>query len=179
MRYLTLAALLLSVAAHARSRVEDDPKPAMQSGTPLTTDQIVGGTYANATPGSVIKVNCELSNGSCTRHGYMLFRGAEYLPKNQPEAAVYFAKGCEWGEAKGCTALGYAQKDGAGLIVDLPAARVSFEKGCKGGDSRGCAGLGFMLQSGSGGSVEKVMARVYFEKACDLGDAQMCKKLGS
>ena len=55
------------------------------------------------------------------------------------EAARLYLKGCDGGNAIGCTNLGRLHQQGIGMEPDPEEAARLYRQGCYGGDMQGCA----------------------------------------
>ncbi len=62
------------------------------------------------------------------------------------EKADAYKKGCDLGNAKACTNLGYMYGTGKGVAENKYKAVELYRKGCNGGNARGCTNLGNLLE---------------------------------
>ena len=76
-------------------------------------------------------------------------------------------RGCDLGEASGCTFLG----DLFAHLHDVLRASVYFNKACEAGSAHGCAGQGSLLIDSG---VDTKRGRALLQKGCDGGDTQAC-----
>lgn len=94
------------------------------------------------------------------------------------QAAYWFEKACDGGDAPGCTRLGGFLKLGLGVTRDDLRAVVLFQRGCEGGDAAGCAYLGTAYYTGKGIKRNIFQAVDLYRKACEGGFGHGCKNLG-
>jgi TPR repeat protein len=62
------------------------------------------------------------------------------------EKAEAYKKGCDLGNAKACTNLGYMYEFGKGVAENKYKAVELYRKACNGGDALGCTNLGNLLE---------------------------------
>lgn len=94
------------------------------------------------------------------------------------QAAYWYEKACDGGDAPGCTRLGGFLKLGLGVTRDDLRAVVLFQRGCDGGDAEGCAYLGTAYYTGKGIKQNIFQAVDLYRKACEGGFGHGCKQLG-
>jgi hypothetical protein len=96
-----------------------------------------------------------------------------------PEAVVRFSKGCEGGDSKGCSSLGYMYEHGYGVESDYPHAISLYSQACNSDLAIGCRRLGFMYVFGRSVTPDVSRERLLFSKGCALGDKDACTGLKS
>lgn len=85
-----------------------------------------------------------------------------------------FVRGCEIGEAGGCSNAARQLREGRGVPEDPSRAYELAIRGCDLGSAGGCFLASAMLASGDGIDVDEIGARKMAQKACDLGHAGAC-----
>ncbi|MGG7074064.1 tetratricopeptide repeat protein [Campylobacter sp. 9BO] len=127
----------------------------------------------------VEKAKLEIGNEKCDKNKNECFKlGEEYFTANDyTKAAEFYQKGCDGGDARGCTNLGGLYYNGNVLKEDKAKAVELLKKGCDGRDGRGCFNLGYLYRYGIGLKEDKTKATKLFKKACNGGDARGCKTL--
>ncbi len=93
-------------------------------------------------------------------------------------AATLFRRGCDSGDVRGCTNLGWMYETGSGVEQDEGKAVALYRQGCDGGDALGCANLGVMYRDGRGVEQDDTAAVTLYRQGCDGGDALGCTNLG-
>lgn len=91
---------------------------------------------------------CDRFAKACTNLGFMYSRG-QGVKLSRPVAAGYYQRGCDEGDALGCTNLGIMYWNRVLPKSDEQAIEL-FERGCRNGDSGGCRDLGYMFGHGDG-----------------------------
>jgi hypothetical protein len=100
--------------------------------------------------------------------------GMEGYPKDPSEAAKWYRKSAEQGDADSQSMLGLLYGTGNGVPKDLTQAVQWFQKAAAQGDPRGCAGLGRAYEKGLGGMPQdRDKAIEWYRKA---GDNPLAKK---
>jgi TPR repeat protein len=122
------------------------------------------GEYTQAA--SVYKKACDRYARACTNLGFMHNKG-QGVTMSHSLAAEYYQRGCDDGNALGCTNLGIMYwKD------DLPKndrhAVELFERACRNDDSGGCRNLGYMYKHGLGISKDESRAAELYKQADHL-----------
>lgn len=109
--------------------------------------------------------------------GERALTGEEHgVPLDEARASKLFEKACNGGLADGCTALGWAYLNAAGVAPNVDRARDLFSRACNGGDASACTKLGVMV--GAGESADEGRAAELYAKGCDGGDLMGCVQLG-
>jgi len=151
------------------SRLNAGIGPAERTGSNVWEDalynQAVGlekqGRYAEAA--SVYERACHSFAKACTNLGFMYAKG-EGVKMSRSLAAEYYQRGCDNGNALGCTNRGIQY-----LVNDPPKndshAVQLFEQGCRNGDSGGCRNLGYMYKNGLGVLMNEVRASELYQQA--------------
>jgi len=85
-------------------------------------------------------------------------------------AAEWYRRGCNGGDAGGCTRLGKMLEMGAGREADFEGALGLYEKACEMGGAWGCARLGALYES-----ARPVRALALYRKACEGGYEAACR----
>jgi len=111
---------------------------------------------------------------SCTAAGVLASRSS----KDQPEGRKLLQKGCDGGDARGCSNLGLMLVNGYGGPRDLPAAVKLWEKSCADADPLGCNMLGEAYNRGEGVTKDEAKAVTLWTKACEGGDDGACGRAG-
>lgn len=93
------------------------------------------------------------------------------------KALDLYADACDYGNALGCTNLGYMYEKGNSVAQDHACAIKLFKQGCEGGVAVGCSNLGTMYNNGIGVIQDHKKATDFFKRACDNGDTLGCTKL--
>ena len=93
-------------------------------------------------------------------------------------AVALYQEGCDRGDARGCTNLGWMYRTGTGVAADAARAVSLYQEGCDGGSARGCTNLGLMYERGTGVSADAARAVSLYQEGCDGGDAWGCGYLG-
>jgi TPR repeat protein len=120
--------------------------------------------YAQAA--SVYERACNRSAKACTNLGFMYAKG-QGVKMSRSLAAEYYKRGCDNGNALGCTNLGIQY-----LLHDPPKndshAIQFFELGCRSGDSGGCRELSYMYRHGFGVLKDEARAFELYQQAVQL-----------
>lgn len=98
---------------------------------------------------------------------------------SEDEARDGWRRGCELGQAVGCT--NYALdllKPGLGRAGDASAAIALLEKACAAGDPHGCAALGRELLLGGATKADPARGQRLLNEACRSGSDAACAALG-
>ena len=101
-----------------------------------------------------------------------------YERKDYSTARALLQKGCDGGDARGCSNLGRIYRDGNGVSKDDARALTLFQKGCDGGVMKSCSDLGVLYDLGTGVTQDYTRARTLYESACDEGVSEACINLG-
>ncbi len=101
-----------------------------------------------------------------------------YQRKDYTQAADWFLKAAELGDAKGQYSLGVAYNEGKGVTQDYALAAQWFRKAADQGLAQAQNNLGFLYQQGQGVPQDKAQAAEWFRKAAEQGYAQAQKNLG-
>jgi TPR repeat protein len=126
------------------------------------------GTYASR---YALELSCVRGDGEMCRGlaGYF-WSGSDGYPVDKRRSLLFFTKGCDFGSAASCTAIGYGLYLGDGIEEDKTRAAPLFERGCSGGDPIGCAGLGLLAEYGEGGvAADLHRARELYDSSCGHG----------
>jgi TPR repeat protein len=122
------------------------------------------GRYAEAA--SVYEKACNRFAKACTNLGFMYAKG-QGVRMSHSLATVYYRRGCDNGNALGCTDLGIEY-----LVHDPPKndsrAVQLFEQGCRNGDGGGCRDLGYMYKNGLGVLKNETRASELYQQADQL-----------
>jgi Sel1 repeat len=122
------------------------------------------GRYAQAA--SLYGRACNRFAKACTNLGFMYAKG-QGVKMSHSLAAEYYKRGCDDGNALGCTNLGIQY-----LVRDPPKndghAVQLFEEGCRNGDSGGCRDLGYMYKHGFGVLKNETRASELYQQADQL-----------
>jgi uncharacterized protein len=87
--------------------------------------------------------------------------------------------GCRGGDARACSRLAIAYRDGHGVVADPAKARAMFEAACAQSVGDACSAAGSMLSAGGPGVLADPVAAVkLFEKGCVLFSPAACTGLG-
>jgi TPR repeat protein len=121
------------------------------------------GQYAQAA--SIYKRACKDFAMACTNLGFMHLKG-QGVELSRSLAAEYYKRGCDEGDAVGCTNLGVIYWNGSPRN-DSHAVEL-FERGCRNDDSDGCRDLGFMYRHGYGVSKDETRAVELYGQADQL-----------
>lgn len=106
---------------------------------------------------------CNIFAKACTNLGFM-FNNGQGVKKSHLLAAELYERGCNDGNALGCTNLGIMYwKDE--LRGDHKRAAELFDRACRGGDSAGCRGLGFLYEHGDVVAADKTRAAELYRLA--------------
>jgi uncharacterized protein len=106
---------------------------------------------------------------SCTKLSLMFSEVAD-----APYALKAAARGCELGDAEGCTKAGSIETSKE--VQSYEAAESHFVRGCEGGDDNGCFQLGVLL-AGKHDTPSTTRARATFQKLCDKAEQEACVQL--
>ena len=120
------------------------------------------GLYSEAA--AAYKLACDkLDAKACTDLGVMYRRG-QGVRKSYPRAAELALRGCEGGNALGCSNLGFMYWNNFMPKDDKHAAEL-FQQGCDGGDQNSCRALGFMYENGQGVTKDLNRAALFYQEA--------------
>ena len=97
---------------------------------------------------------------------------------NPTEAAVWYRKAAEQGNARAQTDLGYRYHSGWGVERDDSEAVKWYRKAAEKGDARAQTNLGIMYQNGLGVEQDYIEAAVWHRKAAEQGNAEAQTNLG-
>jgi hypothetical protein len=154
------------------SRLNPGIGPAERTGINVWEDAVYNqavalykqGRYAQAA--SVYGRACNRFAKACTNLGFMFAKG-QGVKMSHSLAADYYKRGCDNGNALGCTNLGIEY-----LVHDPPKndghAVQLFEQGCRNGDSGGCRNLGYMYRHGLGVLKNETRASELYQQADQL-----------
>jgi len=106
---------------------------------------------------------CSVYAKACTNLGFM-FNNGQGVKKSHLLAAEFYQRGCDNGNALGCTNLGVMYWK-AEIPGDYKRAADSLDRGCRGGDGGGCRGLGFLYENGYGVPADKTRAAELYRLA--------------
>jgi len=101
-----------------------------------------------------------------------------YQRKDYPQAADWFRKAAELGDAKGQFNLGLFYSEGKGVAQDYAQAAQWFRKAADQGLAQAQNNLGFLYQQGQGVAKDPALAAQWFRKAAEQGFPQAQKNLG-
>jgi TPR repeat protein len=107
-----------------------------------------------------------------------MYRSGLGVKRDYALSAEFNRRGCQGGNALGCTNLGIMYWEGS-LLKDDGRAVDLFSKGCQGGDSGGCLGLGFMYENGQGVKRDSRRAAEFYRKGCQGGNERSCRQLAN
>jgi TPR repeat protein len=93
------------------------------------------------------------------------------------EALALFRQSCDASEARGCTSLGMAFREGSGTAKNLPESARLFRLACDDGDLKGCALLGYAYQQGLGVPKDLTQSIKLFFQSCDAQHSNGCSFL--
>jgi len=123
---------------------------------------------------------CELvTPRACYERGVELFKAAE------AEAAGFFERACESGEAEGCTELGFMLMEGMLVARDDARSLKASLRACELGSGLGCNNAFVMVRDGRGTAAggdtarrgikrDDMELRRLADRACALDDAEGC-----
>lgn len=94
-------------------------------------------------------------------------------------AAKHYGKACEYGNAGGCTNIGYAYSQGLGVASNYDKAFEYSKEACDGEDAQGCTNLGVAYEFGRGVDKNVTKANELYRNGCDLNCGQGCQNLGN
>jgi len=128
-------------------------------------------------------LNCS-DGADCNRLGVLSSQGGSQgasgqAPARDPEeAARFFQRACDLGNAAGCNNLGLAFERGQGVPQDFERAFTLFERACGGGFAEGCNNQGALVEHGQGVPVNLGDAQRLYAQACNHGAPLGCSNLG-
>ncbi len=132
----------------------------------------------NPTPDEVREheKGCSLHNSfDCLILGEIFEKGTENTAQDLKKAFYYYNKSCSYGEADGCSSLGYLYETGSGVEADPDKALKLYTKSCKKEGLKGCFLLGKAYDSGALGlKKDPKKALENFERACNNDYAEAC-----
>ena len=118
---------------------------------------------------------CLLGQGdACLQVGLLFYFGRETYPRDRARAAAAFARGCDAGDARACTAFGRSLMLGDGLARSSERAAPVLAKACKFGDGLGCSTLGLLSERGDGVPRDAAKAKALYRDGCIAGDIYGC-----
>jgi len=109
----------------------------------------------------------------------MMYNSGEGVKQDHAEAAKWFRKAADQGDANGQFFLGMAYYSGDGVTQDYAEAVRWFRKAADQGDAFGQHALGSMYLSGLGVTQDYAETAKWVRKAADQGDAKSQSELGS
>jgi TPR repeat protein len=117
-------------------------------------------TGAIAQSAQNLETQCSAANAeSCFLLGRLHDEGKN-ASKNKQRALDLYAKSCDGGHTKGCTALALSEEDPS-------KAAALYTKACDGGDMWGCNNLGLKYGEGKGVPMDDEKAVQLLKKSCD------------
>ena len=122
------------------------------------------GQYGEAA--TAYKKACDRFAKACTNLGFMYNRG-QGVEMSSLLAAEYYLRGCEHGNALGCTNLGVLYWN-RNLPKNDKEAVEFFERGCRNGDSHACRNLGYLYKYGDGVPKDEKRAAEQYKMADQL-----------
>ncbi len=128
--------------------------------------------YAESTPSGECQTGVR-----CRQMGEDAFRGRGGT-RDFEKAAQLFARGCELGDMRSCSGLGFRYNRGLGVERDPQRATQLYEKACEGGSLRGCANLAVSYQRGDDRPKDLRRAYELYDRACAGGEMLGCTNLG-
>ncbi|EKT53144.1 tetratricopeptide repeat protein [Providencia sneebia] len=96
---------------------------------------------------------------------------------NYEEAARWYRKGAESGDAYCQYALGYLYENGLGVEQNYKQAKAWYVESAEQGQASGQFALGMFYHDGIGGDVDYQKARMWYEKSAELGVAASLNNL--
>jgi len=112
---------------------------------------------------------CELATPKdCYKRGVELFKAGD------AQAAGFFERACESGDAEGCTELGFMLMEG--MLVERADGRslAASQRACELGSGLGCNNAFVMVRDGRGTKRDDAELRRLADRACELGDGEGC-----
>ena len=154
------------------SRLNAGIGPAERTGNNVWEDAVYNqavalykqGRYAQAA--LLYERACDRFAKACTNLGFMYARG-QGVKINHSLAAEYYKRGCDNGNALGCTNLGIEYWKHDPPKNDSHAVQL-FEQSCRNGDSGGCRDLGYMYKQGLGVLKNETRASELYQQAEQL-----------
>lgn len=123
---------------------------------------VVGAGTAHAAP-------CELATPkACYERGVELFKAQD------AQAAGFFERACESGDAEGCTELGFMLMEGMLVGRDDARSLKASQRACELGSGLGCNNAFVMVRDGRATRKDDVELRRLADRACELGDGEGC-----
>lgn len=111
---------------------------------------------------------------ACTMLGYM-YDKAQGLPKDDHRASMFYKKGCQLGDQRGCVNYGVMwEKQQADLIQDPDAILRLFINACDNEYGMGCYFAALSFEQGKIVRKNLQMAEYYYNKACAFGVSEAC-----
>jgi len=118
---------------------------------------------------------CLLGQGdACFQVGLLFYFGREAYPRDRARAATAFARGCDAGDARACSALGRSLALADGVARAPERAAIVLAKACKFGEGLGCSTLGLLSERGDGVPRDVARARALYRDGCIAGDIYGC-----
>jgi ankyrin repeat protein len=112
--------------------------------------------------------------GTCER---LAARGG---PVTEAERKFIAAQaGCDAGDSRACSALGWAYDNGEGVARDIHRAAELYATACTAGSTWACGNLGVDYATGSGVEKDLQRASELYTTACDGGAAVHCANLAA
>ena len=115
----------------------------------------------------------------CVRKGHNYFYGQNGAPQDYIEAAKWFLKAAEQGNADAQTFLGYSYENGLGVTKDFIEAVKWYRKAAEQGYSVAQYKLGNSYYFGSGVAKDNAEAFKWFRKAAEQGYSDAQSNLGA
>jgi len=117
---------------------------------------------------------------ACQNLGMIYAQGLHNKRKSDNhKAALFFKKACDYGDPKGCHALGIFYDSGKGVVKNAKQAVKYYQKACIKDDYRACSNLAVMYYQGTGVKKHAGKSATLFKKGCDGGYKKGCKQLKS
>jgi uncharacterized protein len=118
---------------------------------------------------------CLLGQGdACLQVGLFFYFGREGYPKDRARAAAAFARGCDAGDARACSALGRSLAFADGVPRSPERAAAVLARACTFGEGLGCSTLGLLSERGDGVTRDVAKARALYRDGCVAGDIYGC-----
>ena len=101
-----------------------------------------------------------------------------FSEKNYTEAAEWYRKSAEQGNADGQASLGYVYNNGYGVAKDDDEAIKWYRKSAEQGNAVGQVNLGYMYRNGFGVAQDYAEAAIWYRKSAEQGNTVAQRNLG-
>ena len=128
---------------------------------------------------SLIDVGLPISVEKCTKENCNELGVLYALAENYYNAAKYYKRAGELGDAIGYSNLGFLYENGQGVRQNLFEALKLCQKSCDMNFAAACYNAGILYENGQGTRQNLTYAKKLYEKACKANFATACNNLGS